>query len=299
MRVRIGYGIPAAPRLYADVGGLGRLVDRIDELGYDSLWFPERINSPQLDPIVAMAFVAGRVERLKFGPAVSVLPGRNPVVMAKALASLDVVSNGRCLPAVGLGIANTAEHQAFQVDRADRAPWVNEALPLMRRLWTGEEVVHHGERFQIEGARVLPTPVQDPFEVWLGGRADSELRRCGRLGDGWLASFMTPPDVAAGIEIIKGAAAGAGREIDPGHYGVLIPYAIDRPIPERTVRMLEARRPGVDPTEVVPTSRARLIEMIEAFVDVGATKFVLFPGTEPDSWEDEIEMAAGTLSLQT
>ena len=299
MKVRIGYGIPAAPRLYADVGGLGRLVDRIEELGYDSLWFPERINSPQLDPIVAMAYVAGRVERLKFGPAVSVLPGRNPVVMAKALASLDVVSNGRCLPAVGLGIANAAEHQAFQVDRTDRAPWVDEALPLMRRLWSGEEVFHQGDRFHIDGARVLPTPVQDPFEVWLGGRAGSELRRCGRLGDGWLASFMTPPDVATGIETIKEVAAEAGREIDPGHYGVLIPYAINRPIPARTMQMLEARRPGVDPTEVVATSLARLGEMVEAFVAVGATKFVLFPGTEPDDWEAEVDSTAVTLSLQT
>ena len=97
----MGYGIGAAPGLLADRGGLGRVVDRLEQLGYDSVWFPERINSPQLDPIVATAYVAGRVERLKFGPAISVLPGRNPVAMTKAFASLDVVSNGRCLAAVG------------------------------------------------------------------------------------------------------------------------------------------------------------------------------------------------------
>jgi probable F420-dependent oxidoreductase len=300
MKVRIGFGIGAAPGLFADVGGLGRVIDSLDGTGYDSVWFPERINSPQLDPIVAMAYVAGRVERLKFGPAVSVLPGRNPVAMAKALASLDVVSNGRCLPAVGLGIANAAEHQAFQVDRTDRASWVNEALPLMRRLWSGEEVVHHGDRFHIEGARVLPRPVQDPFEVWLGGRAPSELRRCGRLADGWLASFSTPDVVAEGIDTIAKAAAEAGRDFDRGHFGVLIPYVVDGPVPERTARLVRARRPDADPTDVVATSHARLREMLEAFIEVGASKFVLFPAAEPDDWVTEVEAAAGaTLSLQT
>ena len=300
MKVRIGYGIGAAPGLFSDPGGLGRAIDALDRTGFDSVWFPERINSPQLDPIVAMAYVAGRVERLKFGPAVSVLPGRNPVVLAKALASLDVVSGGRCLPAVGLGIANTAEHQAFQVARSDRAPWVNEALPLMRRLWSGESVVHHGERFHIDGARVLPKPVQDPFDVWLGGRAQSELRRCGRLGDGWLASFTTPADVGDGIEAVQSSAAEAGRAIDPEHFGVLIPYVTDGPIPERTVELVRARRPGTEPADVVATSHARLGELIEEYISVGASKFVLFPAAEPPDWVTEIEQAAAAmLSLQT
>ncbi len=300
MKVRIGYGIGAAPGLFADVGGLGRVIDGLDRCGYDSVWFPERINSPQLDPIVAMAFVAGRVERLKFGPAVTVLPGRNPVAMAKAFASLDVVSNGRCLPAVGLGVANAAEHQAFQVDRTDRAGWVNEALPLMRRLWSGEKVEHHGERFNIEGARVLPRPIQHPFEVWLGGRAPSELRRCGRLADGWLASFTTPGAVAEGIEAIGAAATAAGREFGQGHFGVLIPYVVDGEVPERTAQLVRARRPDAEPTDVVATSHARLTEMLEAFIEVGASKFVLFPAAEPDDWVAELEAAANaTLSLQT
>lgn len=122
MKVRIGYALGAVPSLYPqarrELAGLGPVVDDLDRLGFDSLWFPERINSMQLDPIVAMAYVAGRSEHLKFGPAVSVVPGRNPILMAKMLASLDVVSGGRCLPAFGLGIADTAEHQAFQVDRS-------------------------------------------------------------------------------------------------------------------------------------------------------------------------------------
>ena len=100
MKVRIGYALGAVPSLYPqarrELAGLGPVVDDLDRLGFDSLWFPERINSMQLDPIVAMAYVAGRSEHLKFGPAVSVVPGRNPILMAKMLASLDVVECGRC-----------------------------------------------------------------------------------------------------------------------------------------------------------------------------------------------------------
>ncbi len=299
MKVRIGYGIGAAPLLFSDVGGLGRLADDLERLGYDSIWFPERINSPQLDPIVAMSYVAGRSERLKFGPAVSVVPGRNPILLAKALASLDLVSGGRCLPAFGLGIANAAEHQAFQVQRRERAPWLEEAMPLMRRLWAEDVVDHHGERFHVEGARVLPKPRREPFEVWLGGQAPSELRRTGRLADGWLASFTTPRHVVEGIAAIEQAAADAGRTIDPDHYGVLIPY-VNGAIPQPLAERVAARRPDADVEEVVATSHQCMAEMIAGFIDAGASKFVMFPVTEPHDWTAELDaLAETTLGLQT
>lgn len=302
MKVRIGYGIGAVPGLFGS-GGLGPVVDDLERLGFDSLWFPERINSPQLDPIVAMGYVAGRSERLKFGPAVSVVPGRNPVLMAKMLASLDVVSGGRCLPAFGLGIANTAEHQAFMVDRRDRAPWIEEAMPLMRRLWTEDDVDHAGERFEIRGADVLPKPVQDPFEVWLGGAAPSELRRTGRLADGWLASFTTPAHVADGIPVIEEAAAGAGRAIDAGHYGVLIPYLPgpgEGEIPEVLQQVVATRKPDADPHDVVAVSDERIGQLVKEYLDAGASKFVLFPFGEPGDWTAELErLAEAVLPLQT
>ena len=113
-------------------------------MGFDSVWVSERAGGATLDPMVAMAYAAGRTERLKFGPAVMVLPGRNPVLCAKALASLDRISTGRALPAFGLGIADNAEQQAFGVKRSERAAWFDEALPLIRRLWTEDVVDHHG-----------------------------------------------------------------------------------------------------------------------------------------------------------
>ena len=152
---------------------------------------------------MALAFAAGRTEKLKLGTSVLVVPGRNPVVLAKELASLDRLSNGRLLPAVGLGAPNPVEHRAFGVDRKERAGLFDEAMGLMRRLWTEDDVTHDGARFHVEGVTLLPRPVQSPIDVWLGGNSPSELRRTGRLGDGWLPSFCTVDDVADGWPVIN------------------------------------------------------------------------------------------------
>jgi len=314
MRVRVGFGFGGSARLgdpAGDQGTFGRIVDDLERLGFDSLWVSERATGTTLDPVVAMAFAAGRTDRLKFGPAVMVLPGRNPVLCAKALASLDRISDGRALPAFGLGIADAAEHQAFGVDRGERANWFDEALPLIRRLWTEDRVDHHGERFHLEGVRVLPKPVQDPFEVWLGGRAPSELRRCGRLGDGWLPSFATPASVADGIRLVDEAAADAGRSIDREHFGALVPF-VHRDLPERFAERLRSQQPDQDPREVVARGVDGLASRLLEFVAVGASKFVVFPLDDPtgdvsgtsrsggDAWHATIEdVAAECLPLQT
>jgi alkanesulfonate monooxygenase SsuD/methylene tetrahydromethanopterin reductase-like flavin-dependent oxidoreductase (luciferase family) len=176
-------------------------------------------------------------------------------------------------------------------------------MPLMRRLWTEDEVDHEGERFSVKGARVLPKPIQNPFEIWLGGQAPSELRRTGRLADGWLASFTTPQHVAEGIVVIEEAAAEAGRTMDPGHYGVLIPYLPgegESELPEAVSRLVAARKPDADPRDVVATSHERIVTLINDHISVGASKFVLFPFGEPADWHAELEaLAQVTLPLQT
>jgi len=249
-----------------------------------------------------MAYAAGRTTKLKFGTAVMVLPGRNPVLVAKELVSLDRLSGGRLLPAFGLGVADAHEQQAFGVPRGERAAWFDEALPLIRRLWQEDMVDHHGERFQFEGVRVLPKPVQKPPDVWLGGFAPSELRRVGRLGDGWLPSFVTPSDAAAGRKVIEETAAAHGRAIDPEHFGALIPYA-DGPMPDVYLAAVARRRPDLpDPTVLIPPDRASLRGRISDFVDVGFSKFVVLPLSEPDpsGVPEHLEaLAEDLLPLQT
>jgi probable F420-dependent oxidoreductase len=293
VKVRIGYGLGTRTTLHDDRFGL--VVDELERHGFDSLWVSERIGGEAPDPLVAMAYAAGRTEHLKFGMSVMVLPGRNPIVLAKALASLSTLSGGRLLPAFGLGQVHPIEQQAFGVERAERAPWFDEAMAVLRQCWTGEPVHHHGERFHYDGVVVRPAPRR--MDVWLGGYAPSELKRVGRLADGWLPSFVTPADVESGRAVIEAVCAEHDRSIESDHFGVLIPYTLG-PVPEPMLTQLAQRRPGIDPTTIVPTSWDGLVESIQRFVDVGASKFVVLPVAEPptvEGWASHLAEAAEVL----
>jgi probable F420-dependent oxidoreductase len=297
VKVRIGFGLGV--RASSEADRFTALVDGLEQHGFDSLWLSERITGDTPDPIVGLAVAAGRTQKLKFGFSVLVLPGRNPMLLAKELATLDRLSNGRLLPAFGLGVVDPGENQAFGVTREERAARFDEALPLLRRFWAGEVVDHEGRFHRYEGARVLPRPVQDPLDVWLGGIAPSELRRVGRLGDGWLPSFCTPADVEAGIPAIQAVAAEHDRAVDPEHFGALIPY-VDGPIPDPVRAGIQHRRPTVDPDEVVASSLEGLRAMVQRFVDVGGSKFVVIPLAEPDDWDAHLaEVAEALLPLET
>jgi probable F420-dependent oxidoreductase len=296
MKIRIGYGLGAQRGLTAE--RFNDLVDTLEALRFDSLWLSERVSGDAPDPIIGLSVAAGRTKKLKLGTSVQVLPGRNPALLAKELASLDVLSGGRLLPGFGLGVVNPAEQQAFGVAREDRSAWFDEALPLVRRLWTEDAVDHDGTRFHYDGLRVLPKPVQQPPDVWLGGKAPGELRRVGRLGDGWLASFATPDVCAESRPVIEAAAAEAGREIDPEHYGAMVFYSHGE-VPEPIKALIASRSPDADPDELVPSSVDALERQIERFVARDFSKLVLVPLQEPDDWHAELEpLAERILTLQ-
>lgn len=286
MKVRIGLGLGTAT-LVNDAERFGPFVDRLEALGFDSLWLSERLTGPAPDPLIALAFAAARTTKLKLGTSVLVVPGRNPVVLAKELASLDRLSNGRLLPAMGLGAPVPVEHRAFGVDRKERAALFDEALGLMRRLWSEDHVTHDGERFHVEDVTLRPRAVQDPIEVWLGGQAPSELRRTGRMGDGWLPSFCTVTDVADGWKVITKVAEQHGREIDPEHLGTLIPYCRTA-VPDVLAQVVAARRPGVEVTDVVAVGLDGLERRVHELIDAGASKFVVVPVEEPTDWDQEL-----------
>ena len=294
MKIRIGIGLGTRTPLVDERFAL--VVDELERLGFDSLWFSERISGTAPDPLVAMAVGVGRTTRLKFGTSVMILPGRNPVILAKELATLSLLSNGRLLPAFGLGAVDPMEQQAFGVGRAERAAIFDEMLTVMRACWSGEPVTHHGDRFDYDALEVRPVPRR--LDIWLGGIAPSELRRVGRMGDGWLPSFITPADAAAGRAVIESVAAERGRTIEDDHYGALIPYVIGEP-PDKLLAFLTARRPDLDdPTALVPDSWAALRRTISDFISVGTTKFVVVPFVEPTSgaeWIDHLGTAADEL----
>jgi probable F420-dependent oxidoreductase len=179
MKVRIGVSLGPAgtPETFADA------VDRLEQAGVDSLWLPENVYSPVVEPFTGMAFALSRTRRLKAGSGISVLPGRHPVLVAKELASLAGLAPGRVLPVFGLQPAQPAERALFPVPSGQRAAVFDESLRLLRLLLTTQTVSFHGEFFDTEGASVAPLPAK-PLDIWLGGSAPGGLRRVGRLADG-------------------------------------------------------------------------------------------------------------------
>lgn len=298
MIVRIGMA-PAASTLTPDA--LGALALGLEREGFDSLWVSERVTGPALDPLVTLAYAAALTSRIKFGTAVMTLPGRSPAVLAKELASLDVLSGGRLLPAFGLGQRHAGEQQAFGVRREERAAIFEEALPLLRRFWAEDEVTHDGPRFRYDALRVRPKPAARGFDVWMGGTSEPELRRTGRLSDGWLAAFTTPAEGERGRRAVQEAAAGAGREIEKEHFGAVVPYRRGPLPPEAEARLARVRRiSGPAPLDDVVPDLDGLAAHLERLVGAGLSKFVLAPLAPPANWDAELaDVRDAALHLQT
>jgi probable F420-dependent oxidoreductase len=298
MLMRVRFGVACRGQADLALEDFPRLVDDLERLGFDSLWLPERMLHGPFDPLVGLAYAAARTTQLKLGAYV-VVPGRNPVRLARALANLDRLSGGRLLLIMVLGRPDAAEALAQHVAKAERGALLEEVLPLLRRLWTGDVVDHHGPRYQLRGARVLPTPVQTPLEMWLGGQRPEALRRAGRLGDGWIPGWLTPSEGAEKRRQIEAAAAEAGRTIDPEHFGVNLIYS-RTPLPTAALEPWRRRRPDLDPDELIPQSCAALHARVDEWLAAGFSKFILRPAVPPTNWTAELEaLAADILPRQT
>ena len=298
LKVRIGYSAGATAA--ADPAAFTRLVDGLERLGFDSVWVPEVLTGATLDPLSALGFVAGRTARLKLGSHL-IAPGRNPARLAKELATLDQLSGGRLLLTFVIGLPEGPELSAGGVPKAVRVGVLDETLGLLRRLWRGERVTHHGRWFHLDDVAIEPTPHQAPLEVWYGGLLPSALRRCGELADGWIPGLIMPARAAAAKAQIDAAAEGAGRRIDPEHYGANVSYSLG-PLPAEARERLAARYRDTDPAELVPDSLDALVARLEAFRAVGFSKFVLRPAAPaPGSGDDAAleALADAVLPLQS
>lgn len=271
MKVRIGLGLGAST-----AAEFSAAVDRMEQRGVDSLWLSEITHGPLVEPFVGMAHALARTSHLKVGTGVAVLPGRHPVLVAKQLASLAALTPRRVLPVFGLRPARRDERYLFPVPDGRRAALFDESLELLRLALRDERFDFAGEFFTVDGGHVGPLPAK-PLDIWLGGHAPAALRRVGRYGDGWLASFLTPAQTRADREAIEVAAAAAGREIEDDHYGINIPVSLDGGIPAELARSARERNPGTDPSELVAEGWAAAREMIEAHITAGLTKFVIRP----------------------
>jgi len=271
MKVRIGVSLGSAgtPAEFAAA------VDLLEQARVDSLWLPENVYSPVVEPFTGMAFALSRTTRLKAGTGISVLPGRHPVLVAKQLASLAGLAPGRVLPVFGLRPAQGAERTLFPVPDGQRAAVFDESLTLLRLLLTSETVSFEGEFFSVSAASVGVLPAK-PLDIWLGGSALGGLRRVGRLADGWLGSLLTPAEAGAAVGVIQAAAADAGRVVDPDHFGLSIPVALAG-LPGPLAASIRRRRPEADPATLVAGGWDGARALIEQHVEAGLSKFVIRP----------------------
>jgi len=284
MKIRMGVGLGVGHTLDGPAQ-LGEVVDLLEDLSFDSMWMSDRVTGGALDPLAALAFAAGRTSRLKLGTNVVVLPGRDPFLLARQLAAVDQLSEGRLLPAVGLGSPSTADRPPFGVPRGRRAAMFEEGLAIMRELWREGGSVPHpdgGKPMTID-----PKPTR-PLEVWFGGRSDPALERAGRLSDGWIGSFQGPESCGAARRTIASAAAAAGRAVDDDHYGTAVFYARERRTELGELVVAALAQEEYVPEVLLPCGADELTAVLRDYVDVGLSKFVLVPGDRPDDWTAEL-----------
>ncbi|ANY10494.1 hypothetical protein AFB00_28825 [Pseudonocardia sp. HH130630-07] len=258
------------------------LVDALDRSTVDSLWLADLASKSVVDPMVGSTWAAARTRRLKVGTGVTVLSGRNPMLLAAELATLTVLAPKRILPVFGIRAASPEDRQLHPVP-GRLADVFEESLVVLRRLLSEDSVTHHGEFFTLDGATVLPRPPRPP-DIWLGGRADVGLRRAGRLADGWLASFLTPAETARGRTVIEKAAGDAGRTIDDDHYGTNIWAALPGTDLDAALERAAQQRPDIDPREIVGIGWEGTAELIRRHVEGGLTKFVVRPSAPIPDW---------------
>ena len=276
------------------------LAQAIQGTGFDSLWLPEVLTRPGPDPLVGLAWASGACPGLKIGTTM-LLPGRNLVWLAKAVATLDVLSRGRFLLTFVPGLTLGGERSAIGIPSAARGEQMDDALPALRRLWSGEVVSHDGPAGSFADVSVSPRPVQDPFDVWLGGNVPAALERCGRLADGWIPAFCTPADAAAGKAVIDRVAGEHGRAISPEHFGMSLAYAPEGTDLSALASSPLARRARGRPLEdIIPVGLGGLRSMLERFLEVGFSKFIVRPTAPPASWPRELELLGDAVgNLQT
>ncbi len=223
--MRVGLGLPVSGT-WATPESMRHVATRADELGFDSLWAFQRLLHPVdddwgaayhavHDPIAALSYVAGFTSRIRLGIAVVMAPYYAPIVLAKALTTLDIVSDGRLDLGLGLGWS-AQEFEAVGVSMERRGPRAEEFVACLKAIWTQREVEFHGEFYDVPLSNVEPKPVQAPHPpLLMGGGAEAALRRIGRIADGWISSSRTDLTTIGGsVELIRASAVEAGRDPD-------------------------------------------------------------------------------------
>lgn len=210
----------------ATATGMRELGVLAEELGYDSIWLGEHVvvasprlppsqmdpDFPILDPVVALATLAGVTRTVRLGTGIIIVPQRNPVVLAKQLASLDVLCAGRFVFGVGVGYVEE-EMRAIGVSARERGARTDEYLCAMRSLWYDETPGYQGKYVEYADVDAHPRPVQRPIPIVVGGNSPAALRRVARLGNGWYGWSLDLAQTRQRLEQLRAELDAAGRDL--------------------------------------------------------------------------------------
>ncbi len=269
-----------------------------EAVGFDSVQVGDHIqwHAPIIESTVLLATFAAVTTRVRIASDVVILPLRDPVLIAKTVASLDVLSGGRMIFGVGVGGDHPGEYAAMRVPLAERGARANESLEIVRGLWANERFSYAGRHYTVQDVGIAPRPLQPSLPIWVGGTSDAALRRAARYGDGWICAFASERKFARLVETLRGFLAEEKRPADGFTLGTFL-FANVGPDPAR------ARAEGaeyvrrvyhLDGADIVERFGAagpveHCVERVRTQVDAGAQYIVLSPVCGYRDWPRQLE----------
>jgi probable F420-dependent oxidoreductase len=275
--LKIGYSLSNNQGM-EDIQGVIDLAVRCEDLGFDSVWASEHVfnvsyvydrigDKPYYEPLTVLTYVAAKTSTIGLGTSVLVLPYHNPIRLAKVAATLDVLSGGRVMLGVGVGVIEE-ELEAMGSPFAERGAITDETIAIMKELWTKEDPSYQGKYHSFSGMKFTPKPVQKPhIPIIIGGTSKAAIRRAARFGVAWHPTALSPEVLAQGMEYLKEQAVTAGR--DPSEVEVSVSAAIGSTHNHNRYSL------GEDPEEV--------LERAQKYQEMGVGRLVVSPNTRDQS----------------
>ena len=277
--------------------GLGQReeVAALEALPIDSLWVGGHVASPNPTPevMVALARLGALSTRVRIGSSILLLPLYPPAIVAKQIADLDRATGGRVTLGVGIGGEYPAEFRACGVPIGERGPRTDEAIGLLRRFWTAEPVTHHGRFYPVEDVRIHPAPAQPGGPpIIVAGRKPPAMRRAALLGDGWMPYLYSPRRYAESVATVRAVAAEAGRDLSGFEWFAFVFVNVDADgdrAREETAEFIGGTYrqdfSAMVSSVAVAGTPGEVTGQLQAFVDAGASHFILATATRTRAWD--------------
>ncbi len=282
--------------------GIASFAREVEGLGFDGFWCGEHLllRGPTVDALTAMAVAAGATSKITIGSSILLLPLHHPTMVAKAVTTLDYASQGRVVLGTGIGGQFPKEFEAVGVPMAERGRKTDEALEIIKRLWTEETVTYAGRFYSLDGVSLEPKPLQRPHPpIWLAGRREAAMRRAAKYGDGWMPYLYTPEAYKQSLQRIQTLAQGYGRGSQQIQPALLVYVAISDTAEEaqRGADVYHGAQMGVnlegfsERYDLLGPSR-ECIRRLEEYVDAGVRHFIFNWACAPKDIPRNLETVA-------